>query len=433
MDSALLAAVDVVWLPIVGAAFGLGYLVEWSRRRALLAMLRDAEKRSVAEADRAATLARELEIERRRVTPIADSHQHLLTALGRTYHELAVARDRQAVVDAVAAGVERVTDPSQFLVFTAADREGREFVLAAAGGERGSPWAKGARLNETMGRVGLVARRRAAMDRRHFDAEPPIVREQLAQTEPADFLVEVAVPVVVNGQTAAILSVGGSTLSLDATRGGLELLAAHAASVLRALDAGARIERLKNTDELTGLGSKGWFVAEGSELVYRCRMENRPAAVAILAIDDVRGDAGRAGHAAADRLLKDVAAVLHPICAEGTLLARWSGAEFVVLLPNGSPTEAHVFADRLRAEVAAADFGVGAALAKVTLTMSAGVAGMPACGGNLDELIEAAADSLVLARWTGDCTLSAQHEPSLDDAATQEINLAAGSDLDTPR
>src|SRR5438876_1110814 len=80
---------------------------------------------------------------------------------------------------------------------------------------------RGARLDETMGRLGLVARRKATIDKREFESEPPIVRDQLAATEPAQFVVDVGAPVVVNGSVAALVSVGGSKLPLDSTRAGL--------------------------------------------------------------------------------------------------------------------------------------------------------------------------------------------------------------------
>lgn len=428
MDFPLLGAIDLVWLPFVGAAFGIGYLIEHVRRREVEKALRESEARGVKERERVAAAERELAAEKARVAPFTDAHHHLLNALARSFQELNAARDRTALFELLAPAVERTSDPSQYMVFVASDREGREFRLVAAGGERGCPWEPGALLNDAMGRVGLVARRRTAMDRRQFDLEPPIVREQLAQSEPNGFLVEVAVPVVVGGSVAAILVAGGSTLSLDATRGGLELLAAHAAAALRAIDVTARIERLKNSDEMTGLGSKGWFVAEGAEEVYRRRTDSRPAALVILGIDDFRGYVLRSGHAAGDRLLRGVADVMRPLCDEGVLLARWSGAEFVALLPGASASEARLFADRMRTAIAAVDWPEAASQPRGRLTMSAGVAVLPANGQNLDELIEAAAETLAAARWSGDVTHSCAPESAPGEAhgeaATEEIVLS---------
>jgi diguanylate cyclase (GGDEF)-like protein len=429
----LLGAVDIIWLPLAGAAFGIGFLIEYLRRRMVEGELRETSKKLVKERERVALAERELADERARLAPLAEAHDHLLVALSRSYQEMGAAHDRTALLRALADAVERVVDPSQFMVFEAEDRSGREFHLAAAGGERGAPWAPGARLNDTMGRIGLVARRRVPMDRRTFEAEPPIVRDQLAQTEPPEFLVEVAVPVVVSGNVAAILSVGGSTIPLDATRGGLELLAAHAASLFRSLDAAARIERLKNTDEMTGLGSKGWFVAEGSEVIYRCRLEDRPAALCVLGIDDFRGYVAREGHAAADRLLRGVAEVLRPACGDDVLLARWSGAEFVALVPDAAAHDGLALADRLRYAIAAGAWVGGESQPKGRLTISAGVATLPASGLNLDALIEAAAEALADARWNGDTTVAAAAAPLVGEEVTQELTVTETAESGPPR
>src|SRR6185295_7283768 len=104
----------------------------------------------------------------------------------------------------------------------------------------------------------------------------------IAATEPKEFVVDLAAPVVVGGATVAIVSVGGSQLAPESTRSGLEVLTSHAGALRRAMDAGARSARLVNTDPMTGLGSKSWFVAEGAEAVYDCRLGQEAAALVIL-------------------------------------------------------------------------------------------------------------------------------------------------------
>ena len=408
-------------LAVVAAALLVALLATRAQRARAQAALRESEKSVARERERQSTLERDLTAERMRIVPLTEGHQHLLASLARGFQDIATARDRGALAHALAHTVDRVFDPSQLMVFLSADRDGREFVLAAAGGQRGAPWAEGARLNDAMGRIGLVARRRVTLDRRQFDAEPPTVRDQVAYSEPAEFLVDVAVPVVVGAEVAAIVALGGSTLPLDTTRSGLELLAAYAAAHVRGIDAGARVDRLLNTDPMTGLGSKGWLVAEGSEALFRCRNDGVPAALAVIGIDDFRGYLGRRGHAAGDALIKGVAGAIRSVCSEGVLLARWSGAEFIALLPNATPREGHAFADHVRSAIAGVEWPGADTQPRGRLTLSAGVAFLPASGDSLDELIEAAAESLASARWNGDATHSVAAAALLQEAATQEI------------
>jgi diguanylate cyclase (GGDEF)-like protein len=429
MDSSLPAIGGipaVVWVSFLAAVFGLavGVFVEGMKRRAALRELRASELRTNKERERATVAQRELETERARVGPLTEGHQHLVAALSRGYQELSAARDKQALVQALANAVERLFDPLQLLVFASADKDGKEFHLVATSGKRDSGWKRGARLDETMGRLGLVARRKTVIDRREFDCEPPIVRDQFAATEPAQFAVDVAAPVVVGGSVAALVSVGGSMLPIDATRAGLELMTAHAAALLKSLEASSRVERLKNTDSMTGLGSKSWFVAEGAEALYASRTGGESAALIVFGIDDFKGYVDRSGHEAADWLLKGVAEKIRPLCTQNVLLARWAGAEFIALLPGASPRIAHVFADKVRAAISSVDWPNAAKQTRGRLTLSAGVAFLPQNAKNLDELIERASESLSAARWNGDQTHSTQADELLRAEISTEVATA---------
>jgi diguanylate cyclase (GGDEF)-like protein len=393
-----------------GASLGL-----LAGRRGGRASARAAAERSGRELDTAReALARAEE----RAVPAEAANEDLLVALGRAHADLAAAADEDAVVAALDAAVGRTFRPSQRMVFVAAGRESGDLVLSAAAG---APWAPGARLGETMGRLGVVARKRMAMCRDQFESEPPVVREQVAATEPAGFVVDAAAPIVVAGRVAALVSVGGSAMPADVTVRALDVLARHASTALRAIETAARIARLRDTDSMTGLGSKGWFVAEGAETVYTCRLDERPVALVIVALDDFRAYAERCGHAAADRLLKGVADTLRPLAGEKTLLARWSGAEFLALVPDASLRDARAMADRMRSSISGRDWPGASGQPRGKLTASAGVAASSGAGQGLDELIEVAANALSAARWSGDTTQAAEPDSGPREPATQEM------------
>ena len=114
------------------------------------------------------------------------------------------------------------------------------------------------------------------------------MRDQVAYSEPAEFLVDVAVPVVVGAEVAAIVALGGSTLPLDTTRSGLELLAAYAAAHVRGIDAGARVDRLLNTVTDTKVRVKTEFtVGESVKII------NGPLSDFTGEIAEVNAEAGR--------------------------------------------------------------------------------------------------------------------------------------------
>jgi diguanylate cyclase (GGDEF)-like protein len=224
-------------------------------------------------------------------------------------------------------------------------------------------------------------------------------------------------------------------MSADVTMRGLEVLARHASTALRAIESAARLGRLRDTDPMTGLGSKGWFVAEGAETVYGCRLDERPVSLVIIALDDFRAYAERCGHAAADRLLKGVADALRPLAGEKTLLARWSGSEFLALLPGASLREARVLADRMRGAISSKDWPGASGQPRGRMTACAGVAASSAAVQGLDELIEVAADALAAARWSGDATQAAEPDSGPREPATQEmlVSVPRGSGPATPQ
>jgi len=410
----------------LAAGVVLGLLAGRRRVRAAAGAARESSARDLEQARRALATAEE------RAVPAEAANEDLLVALGRAHADLDGATGQDDVVRALVAAIERTYRPSQHMLFVASGREGKELVLAASAG---SPWTAGARLSDTMGRLGVVVRKRMPMCAEQFESESPIVLEQIEATEPAGFVVDAAVPVVVEGRVAAVVSVGGSTMSADVTMRGLEVLARHASTALRAIEGAARLGRLRDTDPMTGLGSKGWFVAEGAETVYGCRLDERPVSLVIIALDDFRAYAERCGHAAADRLLKGVADALRPLAGEKTLLARWSGSEFLALLPGASLREARVLADRMRGAISSKDWPGASGQPRGRMTACAGVAASSAAVQGLDELIEVAADALAAARWSGDATQAAEPDSGPREPATQEmlVSVPRGSGPATPQ
>jgi hypothetical protein len=145
--------------------------------------------------------------------------------------EIALAHDKKSLAVALAGALDRLLDPAQLMVFVADDEDAREFVLAATAGRDVAAWPLGARLTETTGRVGLVARRRVVMDERDFAAESQFVRDHAQATEPSAFRCELAAPVVVDDAAVAVVSIGGSALAPESTRECVELLTSHASEV----------------------------------------------------------------------------------------------------------------------------------------------------------------------------------------------------------
>ncbi len=182
---------------------------------------------------------------------------------------------------------------------------------------------------------------------------------------------EMAVPVVVEGETIAVLDsehdeVGFYT-ETDAKR--LEDIAAIAGARLKAAmvsESLARsvteltqtrleLEQLSNSDPLTGVSNRRRFDAE----LERLGGSGQRLGLLALDVDRFRAVNEVLGHTAGDDLLRQIAAVL-AACVRpvpGVCLARVGGDEFCVLIPNATDSGCRAVARSIVTAVGSAAFG----------------------------------------------------------------------------
>jgi len=406
------------WIVVSSLAAAFVAIVLAVRANARAAADREAaERRTAGERARAEALEADLRALRERTEVSARGEHPALEALPRGLRDVASASSRDDLVVQVARVVERVLAPRQWMVFTAADEAGTEFVVAASGAEDGSAWPPGARISSQTGRVGLAVRRREAIDTYDIENEPPIVREQIAATEPKSFVVDLVVPVVVGDQVVAVAAAGGLRQAPGVARAALQAVAEHAAVVLRGLEARERAQRFAHQDSLTGLGNRTWFGTTGAETLFRVRNERGRLALLVFRIRDLDVYVRRNGHATGDRLVRAVASVLRPVCRQGDLLARWGEGEFAAMLLGIDEAMATDIAERVKATIAGVEWPHASEQPGGRLVVESGVALHPGDGESLEDLLDAATSRL--GRPAGDA-LSEDSEEYLDaDAASR--------------
>lgn len=154
-------------------------------------------------------------------------------------------------------------------------------------------------------------------------------------------------------------------------------------------------------DALTGAASSQRFRRALQVELRRARRYELEAAVALFDVDDFAAVAERVGPLVADRVLRELAIVLHNVIRDIDVVARPGEDELAVLLPETGRNGALLVAERFRREAEAffarRELGAGAP----PLTVSGGVACYPADATAPETLLERAAQALYRAKASG--------------------------------
>jgi diguanylate cyclase (GGDEF)-like protein len=127
---------------------------------------------------------------------------------------------------------------------------------------------------------------------------------------------------------------------------------ALAAVVSERRTAERRLRRLAVTDALTGVGNyRRLITALGGE-IRRSQRTEKPFALLLLDLDDLKGINDHHGHLVGNRALCRVAAALRRSCRSIDTAARFGGDEFALILPETREEAARQVARRIAGELA---------------------------------------------------------------------------------
>ena len=153
------------------------------------------------------------------------------------------------------------------------------------------------------------------------------------------------------------------------------------------------------TDELTQIFNRRHFIELAQREIKRSVRHRGPVTVALLDIDHFKHTNDTFGHAAGDQALVAFVSVCKTIIREIDVLARIGGDEFALLLPETTVEQAHSAAERIR--LAVEELPIESADVHVSMTVSAGVAGLSGDDEKIDNLLRRADKALYQAKETG--------------------------------
>jgi diguanylate cyclase (GGDEF)-like protein len=161
----------------------------------------------------------------------------------------------------------------------------------------------------------------------------------------------------------------------------------------------ARAESNALTDQLTGLPNARSLHLRFEQEVARARRSGRTFQLVMLDLDDFKQVNDTFGHKLGDRLLREVAGLVHAQLREYDFLARYAGDEFVAIVPDVAFDQVEELRERIERIVS--DFSIqvrGQGRARVGISVGASVYG--ADGESLDQLVIAADQAMYRAKST---------------------------------
>lgn len=158
-----------------------------------------------------------------------------------------------------------------------------------------------------------------------------------------------------------------------------------------------KIRRLEKIDRITGLGTYALFIEKVNEIYTRAKTFGENFALIMFDIDNFKYIVNTFGHETADKLLKEVGAVVRKRLRDVDVGCRYGVDECVILLSKTGLREAIIFAGELRKYI---DDNVFTDR-KIDSSISVGLSVYPVNGSNIEELMVTGKHALFEAQRAG--------------------------------
>jgi diguanylate cyclase (GGDEF)-like protein len=171
----------------------------------------------------------------------------------------------------------------------------------------------------------------------------------------------------------------------------IQALASQAAVAIR----NARLEELSFKDPLTGVYNRRYFALRVEEEAKRHARFGEPVSLVLLDLDRFKHINDERGHHAGDETLREVAQLIAANSRSFSVVTRYGGDEFAVLLVNTPKEGAVKYARRIKDVIEHHRFAHGA------LTASVGIAALPDDVTKSEDLVPVADRALYTAKRLG--------------------------------
>lgn len=157
----------------------------------------------------------------------------------------------------------------------------------------------------------------------------------------------------------------------------------------------ARLEELSFKDPLTGAYNRRYFALRLEEEARRHIRFGEPLSLVMLDLDRFKSINDELGHRAGDDTLREAAQLIVASSRSFSIVTRYGGDEFAILLVNTPKSGAVKYGRRIKDVIERHRFAHG------PLTLSVGIAGLPEDVTRSDDLVPAADRALYAAKRSG--------------------------------
>jgi len=169
-----------------------------------------------------------------------------------------------------------------------------------------------------------------------------------------------------------------------------------------------QLSHLANTDPLSGLANRRFFVEQLEREFARAKRYRRPLTLLYLDLDDFKSINDRFGHVVGDDVIRNLSMSMRAVLRSTDLLARIGGDEFAVLLPETSIKGGVGVTNKLKRALIAFTSRPDSVIS--SLTFSAGLAQYRFEDESIDALLARADRAQYQAKDAGKGQVRTQHD-----------------------
>jgi len=294
---------------------------------------------------------------------------------------------------------EQLFAPSQILIFLVEERINKLTLVRHMGLPPDFPSSFQVEFGE--GRIGLVAQQGIAMDVDDFIREKRLTGANLDVPAHFPFKTDLCAPMMLENKVRGVISIGGFPRQQKHAKVILSLIADLGSIALYNHDLFGKTQVMANSDGLTKLYNKRFFMEKLSSVMLDAGRGHHPFSLFIFDLDHFKHYNDSQGHQAGDEVLKMTGEILRETIRPDDVAARYGGEEFIVLLAHSPKKGAMIAAERIREEIAAHAFPNREAQPLKIVSLSGGVATFPDDGQTSADLIAAADAALYRAKREG--------------------------------